>query len=231
MSIATVQAPLQPPSLTQQQAAFRSILPRIELHAVIYFRHTRCLSSRDEQVAETKALAWLWFQRLARRGRNATQFASALATFAARAVQSGRRLNGQEESGDVLSLRAQKQHGFRVEALPSSTAREFESLFGRVLGQRLQDEFEERLHDNTVTPPDEQAAFRIDFPNWLRRQTARDRKLIAVMAGNERTKDLSRRFGLSPARISQLRSQFKQDWEQFGALPEEIEERPGQEIA
>jgi hypothetical protein len=26
---------------------------------------------------------------------------------------------------------------------------------------------QEALIDNTKTPPDEQAAFRIDFPNWL----------------------------------------------------------------
>jgi hypothetical protein len=39
--------------------------------------------------------------------------------------------------------------------------------------------------------------------------------MIRAMALNERTKDLSRRFRVSPSRISQLRREFHQDWEQF----------------
>jgi hypothetical protein len=35
------------------------------------------------------------------------------------------------------------------------------------------------------------------------------------MAKNERTLDLSKRFQMSPARISQLRREFKHDWDRF----------------
>src|SRR5208282_4950435 len=70
------------------------------------------------------------------------------------------------------------------------------------------------LHD-TRTPVPEQAAFRIDFPEWLSTLTARERRIIAEMARNERTKDLSRRFQLSPGRISQLRREFHDAWRQF----------------
>jgi hypothetical protein len=33
--------------------------------------------------------------------------------------------------------------------------------------------------NNTQTPPDEQPAFRLNVPTWLRTQTDRDRRLIA----------------------------------------------------
>ena len=61
----------------------------------------------------------------------------------------------------------------------------------------------------------DQAAFRIDFPAWLGTLTGRERRLIRAMARNERTKDLSRQFEVSPARISQLRRAFHLDWLHF----------------
>ena len=74
---------------------------------------------------------------------------------------------------------------------------------------------EERLADNTRTPPPEQAAFRIDFPEWLKTLSRRDRKIIRAMAMNERTKDLSRQFEVSAGRISQMRRDFKVGWDRF----------------
>jgi hypothetical protein len=36
----------------------------------------------------------------------------------------------------------------------------------------------------------------------------------ALLAGG-RTRDVSRRFGLSPGRVSQLRRDFREDWRRF----------------
>jgi hypothetical protein len=138
------------------------------------------------------------------------QFVSVLADFAVRAVRAGRRLCGQLKPKDVLSERAQRRHGFRVQSLPLSTRTCHEELNG-LGGQRHLDAYEERLHDNTRTPPDEQAAFRIDFPAWLTTRTERDRRIINDMAVGEGTNHLARRFGLSPARVSQLRREYSQD--------------------
>jgi hypothetical protein len=193
------------------QAKFLSIRPRIETHARIYFRHIDCSTTRADRIAETLALAWMWFVRLARRGKDAALFPSALATYAAKAVQNGRRLCGQLRAKDVLSERAQRRHGFKVERLPAST-RTCHADLNHVLGQRHLDLYEERLQDNTRTPPDEQAAFRLDFPAWLTTRTERDRRIIADMAVGERTMHLARRFGLSPARVSQLRREYRNDW-------------------
>jgi hypothetical protein len=213
-------APYTPaPTPDALHAAFLTILPRIQLHGEISFRGMKCPESRSEAVAETVALAWKWFTRMAQKGKDATQFPAALATFAARAVQSGRRLCGQEKARDVLSPRAQKRHGFQVEPLPASTRspRERRSAPG---GQKEQDVFEQRLADNTRTPPCDQAAFRIDFKNWLATRTDRDRRIIEDMAVGERTQDLARKHGVSQGRVSQLRREFHSDWERFcGELP------------
>ncbi len=126
------------------QSRFLSILPRIRIHAAICFRHLKCCFKKSVFIAEVLALAWRWFVRLAQRGKDATQYPSVLATFAARAVNAGRRLCGQLKAKDVLSERAQQRHGFRVEQLPLSTRTCHEELNG-VTGQRVLDAYEERL--------------------------------------------------------------------------------------
>ena len=92
-----------PRSVADLQARFLAVLPRIRLHASIFFRHVRCHFRKSDLVADAVALAWKWFRRLAARGKDATQFASTLASYAARAVRSGRRVTQQLKAKDVLS--------------------------------------------------------------------------------------------------------------------------------
>jgi hypothetical protein len=199
---------------TPLETAFLSLLPRIESQARIYFRGVRCAVKKADCIAEVVALSWKWFCRLMKRGKDATQFIGALAALAARAVWSGRRLGGGERANDVMSPVAQRRHGFVVKSLPS-TRRPYEDLNGDGLDQRLHDAIEERLADNTVTPPPDQAAFRIDFGAWLKTLTPRERRIIRAMAMSERTKDLSRQFELTPGRISQMRRELRDDWRRF----------------
>src|SRR5579862_3289995 len=49
-----------------------------------------------------------------RRGKDATQFPLTLASYAVRAVRSGRRVCGQEPARDVMASVAQQRHGFCV---------------------------------------------------------------------------------------------------------------------
>jgi hypothetical protein len=195
--------------------AFLGMLPKIHSHARIFFRDVKCPSQKAEKVAETVALAWKWHRSLAERGKDATSFPVAFAFMVAKAVKSGRRVCGQEKARDVLSPVAQRRHGFKIEPLPSSTARSFEELLGDVRGQQKQDAFEERLQENTMTPVPDQVAFRIDFASWQETLTTRERRIIEAMARDERTKDLSRTFDVSPGRISQLRREFAQSWQRF----------------
>jgi hypothetical protein len=196
------------PSVAQLQNRFLAVLPRIERHARISFRHLRCPHQREEALAECLALAWAWFVRLVRRGKNPEAFITVLADFAARAVSSGRRLCGQERANEVLSLVAQRRHGFTVQRL---------HLYANPPGSR----WEEALHDNTQTPVADQVVFRVDFPAWLQTRTKRDRRLIERLLVGERTGAVAQAFDLSPGRIAQLRRQFHADWLRFGAAPGE----------
>ena len=202
-------------SVGSLHAAFLTILPRIELHARLYFRGLRCPQRRDDAVAEAVALAWRWFVRLVERGKDPLSFPTVLAAYAARAVRCGRRVCGQGSGKDVLSALARQRHGFAVEGLPNSVRAAHDERYGVAGGQRRQDAWEERLRDNTQTPVPEQVAFRLDFPAWLDSLTPRERRLVGEMANNERTLDLSRRFNVSPARISQLRRELHADWRRF----------------
>jgi hypothetical protein len=200
------------------QERFSHLLPRIELHGRIYFRHVRCPHLKADSIQEMRCLAWLWFLRLMQNGKDPAEFVMAFVSFLARAVHSGRRIAGMNKSQDVMNPAAQKRHGFRIESLPQTTRAPYEQLY-TLHYQMLHDAFEERLRDNTITPVPDQVQFRIDFASWLQSLTVRERRIIRAMARNERTKDISRQFDVSPGRISQMRREFHDDWHAFRGEP------------
>jgi hypothetical protein len=200
------------PSLDVLHALFLTVLlPRLRSHGAVFFRDIKDPDRKEELLSEMVALGWLWFLRLARRGRDATQFTAALTRYAAKAVGDGRRITGQEPAKDVLSARARRRRGFRVEPL-HTPRRPHHSLFSLVRGQQERDAYEERLTDNTVTPPPDAAAFRIDFPRFLANLSERDRDLALYLSLGHRATQAAARFGMSPGRVSQLRQQWCQDW-------------------
>jgi hypothetical protein len=194
---------------------FLEILPRIELHAQIYFRHLRCPGRRADAVAETIAVSWRWFLRVTAQGKDVSEFVSTLASYAARHVRCGRHLCGQEKSRDVLSPLAQQRHNFKVEPLPSSTRQSFEAIYGEAHRQQHMDAYEERLADNVQTPVVEQVIFRLDFRQWLVQLGPRSREIIADMTLDLGTGELARKHKLTAGRISQMRREFCRDWRRF----------------
>ncbi len=190
--------------LAQVQAAFLTILPLIERHGRVSFRHLRRDPDRlEEALAEMVALCWKWFLGLVQRGKDPTQFPTTLAVFAAKAVKAGRKLCGKGKAQDAMSPLAQQRHSFLVQSLPrfDTSDQDNPAL--------------EALQDNTVTPPPEQAVFRIDFPAWVRRYPRRKRTLIRLLMVGERTKDVAQRHRTTPGRISQVRRELCEDWQQF----------------
>ena len=172
---------------------FETALPRIETHADIYFRFQRENHGHyDDCIAETVAICWAWFVRLDARGKDPMQFVSAIVTFAARQVRGGRKVCGGKLAGEVTAKLCQQTNRFAV------------------------GELSEALVDNTQTPVPDQVAFRIDFPAWHSSHNRRDRRIIRELANGERTCVVASKFGLSNARISQLRSELRQSWELFG---------------
>jgi hypothetical protein len=187
---------------SQAERLYRQVLHADVAHSELTFRFLHCPAERADCVQEAIALAWFWYRSLAQRGKDASDFAATLASYAVRAVQVGRRVTGSEPSQDVLSVTAKLRHGVRVFYLQEG-------------GTLAINGWQEAVADNVRTPPDEQAAFRIEFPAWLPTRTSRDRRLIADLAVGERTGDVARKYGLSAGRISQLRRAFCEDWTHF----------------
>jgi len=194
-------------SLSDVQAAFLTSLPRIVRHARCYFRHVRCPHRKADCVSEVVSISWRWWLSLVERGKDPSCFVSVLATFAARAVRSGRRLCGQEWAKDAFSEQCQRRRGFAVGKLP-----DFSTLNVNPLA--------EALTDNTQSAVPDQVQFRLDFPAWLATHHQRNRSIVLEMAQGEKTGQLSRRFGLSPARVSQLRRELHDDWLRFTDVAE-----------
>lgn len=191
------------------QTGFLAILPHVLAHARARFHHLPCAGRRADLAAEAVALAWVWYGRLKRRGKDPGQFVVAFSRLAARAVWNGRRLCGQDKAGDALSPLTHRRQNFAVYSLPVGS-----SAYGS--------SFDEALQDNAQTPVPDQVAFRLDFPAWLRTRPRRDRRLIAALMDGERTLDVAHQHGLSPSRVSQLRREFLDDWRTFcgeGRLP------------
>jgi hypothetical protein len=184
-----------------QTVFLKRVLPAVERHARYAFRYLS-RDEREEKVAECAAVAWAWFVRLSERGKDAANFASVIGEHAARHVKGGRYVDGIESGKDVLSPRAQKRHGIKVERLTRRHA---------VDGS----EWQEAVRDNGHTPPPDAAAFRIDFPEWLSTLGERNRRIADhLMIGNG-TGETARTFGVSPGRICQLRTAYCQSWQRF----------------
>jgi hypothetical protein len=193
-------APSQPFGVLHQH--FLTILPRIELHAQISFRHLRCPGKKEDAIAEVIAVAWKWFLRAIAKGKDVDAFVGALAAYAARHVRGGRRVWGKGRRNDVLSPACQQRHGFAVGRLA-----EVDTLSSNPLS--------DALADNTRSPVADQVSFRIDFPNWLASLGVRNRRIAEEMALGHRTLDLAARHGATPGRISQLRREFRDGWRRF----------------
>ena len=204
--------PCATPCTDQVQAQFLLLVPKLKKHARIAFRHWRCPLRKEEALQECVALAWKWFRRLHERGKDVNQFPMVFIDLVAKAVKAGRRLCGQEHSKDVMSYLAQYRHGFHVEGLPGCERRPHQLASEHVNDLEV---YEERLRDNTLTPPAEGAAFRIDFPQFLAGLTARDRALALFLSLGNGINRAADRFGVSVARVSQLRKRWHRDWQVF----------------
>jgi hypothetical protein len=100
-----------------------------------------------------------------------------------------------------LSPYSQFQKGFDVERLDSFDDQE--GCWQEIL-----------LEDKRATPA-EVAICRIDFAAWLQTLKVKLRKVALALARGETTQAAAKMFGLTPARISQIRRWLKKSWEAF----------------
>jgi hypothetical protein len=179
-------------------------MPNVVAHAHFAFRHDRCVHAREDKIAETLALVFKWTKRLSTQGKDVRDFPTAIASYATRAVKSGRKLCHAKQPRDPLCPVAQARHGFVCATLP-----DWESP--------CENPLQNALIDNTQTPPEDQAAFRLDFRAWRASHSERNRSIMDEMMMGTRTQDLADSFRISEGRVSQLRRAFHDDWLLFTA--------------
>ena len=135
------------------------------------------------------------------RGRQDVAYPTILASFAVRQIRDGRRVGKRVASKDVYDEHGRIKHNIQLRHIGSP----HEQCGG----------WKEQLVDNRRTPVAEQAAFRIDFPEWLRTLSRRDRRIVDDLAAGGRTGEVARKFGVSAGRVSQLRGQLRASWDEF----------------
>ena len=198
--IASVKRPKSHPKTSARHAEFLAMLPAIRRSAQVAFRKLPP-ELRHDLIEEVIANSYVAFVRLVERGQADRALATPLARYAIAQIRVGRRVGSRLRIGDALSTYAQYRKQFFVERLDQFS--EEKGCWGEIL-----------VEDKRATPADV-AACRIDFAEWLQRLTARLRKIALALAAGETTSEAARMFGVTPARISQIRQWLKESWECF----------------
>src|SRR6185436_9877953 len=97
-------------------AGFLELVPDIVRYATFHFRHLDA-DSREEAVAAVVADALVAYVRLDSLGKGNLAHATPLARYAIGRFRQGRRVGGQSNAQDVMSLRCQRRKGVVVKPL------------------------------------------------------------------------------------------------------------------
>ena len=181
-------------------AGFLAMLPAIRRYVGYAFRRLKGVE-REEAVADAVANAMAAYIRLCERGKVDLAYPTVLARFAVKQYRAGRRMGNKLSTRDVLAFAAQKKHGLKVESLDSYDDQQEEWIDATVEDHR--------------TPVADQAAFRCDFPAWLSTHSGRKRRIAVALSLGHSTKEVARRFKVSPGRVSQLRRELHDSWLEF----------------
>ncbi len=199
-------APVKPATSPSPETLHRQfvdrILPAVQLHASIQFCHLKG-QDRDDASQETQAVAWQLFIQASELGKDPASFPTYIAAFAVKRVRSGRLLAG-TSTHEVLSPAVQQRNGFEVHSLDDESC----GLDGGWKAAVAVD-------SKNFTPADA-VAFRLDFNRWLNeRLPRRDKEIVERLAIGDRTGEIARKHQLSPSRISKMRWEFYNSWQQF----------------
>ena len=190
-------------SVPAWHAGFLKLLPAIRRHVRLCFRHLKA-EAREEAVQEAVANAMVAYARLAALGKESVAYPSPLARYAVGQYLDGRRVTGQNIR-DVLSALCQRVKGIVVQRL---------DYYDAETG-----EWQELIVEDRHATPAEVATVRIDFQSWLRTLPRRERRVALKLAVGESTSGVAKLFQITSGRVSQLRRELFQRWQEFQGEP------------
>jgi hypothetical protein len=129
-------------------------------------------------------------------------YPTVLARYAVARFNDGRCVGNSLNSADVLSPYAQRLKGLIVERL-DHREKDDENEWCEVL-----------VEDKTAGPFDI-VRTKLDVAAWLQSLPCRDRRIAKYLSLGNRTRDAACRFGVSEGRISQIRRELQQSWNDF----------------
>jgi hypothetical protein len=172
---------------------FVSRLSEMEDLAAGHFRHLDP-EAREEAVQNSIVLAYRYWRRLVERGRDAEGLLKGVLWWACRHTRRGR------------------QGGGRAKAKPKCVLDYARRGMGEVIVQRGLDL--NHFIGQSASVPDA-VAFRVDIPAFLRTLPKRDQQIARDLAIGTGTKEVSQKFGVSAAAISQFRTRFRKKYDAF----------------
>ena len=179
--------------LASWHAPFLAMLPTIQRCAHRAFRGLSA-HDREEAVAAVLALALAAYVRLVELGKPELAYATVLAEYAVRHYRAGRCVGCRLNCRDVASPECQRRRGFKVES---------------------RGDWELTLLEDRRTTPAELAALRVDFGDWLKTLSPRNRQVAQALATGEHTSEVAHLFQLTAGRVSQLRRELDLSWQRF----------------
>ena len=179
---------------------FLRMAPAIETHAKLVFRGLSS-EAKAEAVQNVLCLACAATARLADLGKIDLCYPTVMAQYAVAQTKEGRMVGHTLNCKDVSSEYCRRRKDIVLERLDKHD--ETEEHWQEVL-----------IADKTCTPA-ELAASRIDVPAWFATLKPRVRRIARYLSLGNKPSDAAEKFGLSRCRISQLRRELHESWQNF----------------
>ena len=185
----------------RDNARFVAMLPLIRKYVRFAFRSAP-RATRQEQVDEALAQAFVLFAHLAQRKLVHLAYPTALARYASRRVRAGRTIGSGQHRSEAFCRVARRRLGFQLVSI-EERARDGHSKWIDLLSATRR------------TTPADLAALRIDFAHWLWGLSPRRRQIALCLATGDCTSAVAARYRVSSARISQIRRELADGWDRF----------------
>jgi hypothetical protein len=179
---------------------FLKMLPGVRRYARLAFRHMGA-EAREENIQNVLCMVCGALARLAEQGKLCVAYPTPLARHAIAQTWEGRVFGCPMNCEDVSSPLRMRQERVTLERLDCS--------------ESDGDYWQEGAMYDTGPGPAESAGIRLDFRASMKGLPRRERRVAATLGAGHGSTETARKFSLSVGRISQIRRDLRESWQQF----------------